>query len=63
MQARGSGLHEVEWGVNMSGLGGQNAAAHALGEERVVILDGKERWLWGRRRGAGGRLGGLHWCF
>ena len=43
MQARCGGLDDVEWGVDLRGLGGQNAAAHALGEERVVILDVKER--------------------
>jgi hypothetical protein len=43
MQARCGGLDDVEWGVDLRGLGGQNAAAHALGEEAVVILDVKER--------------------
>jgi hypothetical protein len=43
MQARCGGCDEVEWGVDLRGLGGQNAAAHALREEAVVILDVKER--------------------
>ena len=43
MQARCGGLDDVEWDVDLRGLGGQNAAAHALGEEAVVILDVKER--------------------
>jgi hypothetical protein len=38
MQARCGGLDEVEWGVDSRVLGGQNAAAHALGKEAVVIL-------------------------
>ncbi len=46
MQARGGGPDEVEWCVDLRVLGGQNAAAHALGEEAVVILEGKQRWLW-----------------
>jgi hypothetical protein len=36
MQARCGGLDEVEWGVDLGVLGGQNAAAPALGEEVVV---------------------------
>jgi hypothetical protein len=42
MQARCGGLDDVEWGVDLRGLGGQNAAAHALGEEAVAILDVKK---------------------
>ena len=43
MQAHCGGLDDVEWGVDLRGLGGQKAAVHALGEEAVVILDVKER--------------------
>jgi hypothetical protein len=42
MQARCGGLDDVERGVDLRELGGQNAAAHALGEEAVVILDVKK---------------------
>jgi hypothetical protein len=38
MQARCGSLDEVEWGVDSRVLGRQNAAAHALGKEAVVIL-------------------------
>ena len=57
MQARCGGLDDVEWGVDLRGLGGQHAAVHALGEEKVVILD-ELWWHWG---GYGTREGGgLH---
>jgi hypothetical protein len=57
MQARCGGLDEVEWGVDLRGLGGQHAAAHARGEERVLILND----LWWHRGGYGTREGrGLH---
>jgi hypothetical protein len=58
MQARSGGLDDVEGGIGLRGLGGHNAASHALGEEAVVVLNELRRHShWGRRRREGG---GLH---